>query len=418
MWIRLFSEKSIHKQMKILVAGYNTVKNGIGVSGRERLLLEISRKFLDNGIVVDAFFGNLKGKNASFLKPVSFLFGVLNPLIKRINNLIKLPSYKNRYYSELFYDICLRRKICGKYDYIITTNPWIPKTARKAKMHKIEIILLAGNPSDNLIFDLIRIEKSKINLVNNYDAFDFIKRLNKYNEFAVNVDKVITINEFTANTFQQDQYFQNSIVFNVNLVQSIIISQSPNSKLTNEEEFTSTDLNVFYLAHTTTLKGLHYLMETIINLNSSLGLKIKLYIGGAIDPSYSKIVLDKFKKYNFFEFLGPLNNQAKVLYYYNCDIFVCPSIIDMSPATVFEAMANRKPVILTEGCGNKWIIKNKINGFIAKTKDPDDLADKLMWCTTNKHLLQSMGENAFNSYVYYLSQKSQQINRIIDFIIT
>jgi len=400
--------------MKILAIGYNSVNNGQASSGRERLLIDVSKKLIKNNCEVKVFFKRAKGKNENFIKSFSLIYRVIDIILNQSCRFFKFPDYKRRYHSENLFDFFIERELKNKYDLIITTNPWIPKTSTKARLNDVKLILLSGNPSDNLIYNLIKKEKRKIGLEKYFDSFDSIDRLNKYNIFAKNVNEVITINKFTAQTFQDDKFFSNSIFFNVE------ISQLVNHKPLNTKEeiinVCNNSLNVFYLAYTSTLKGLHYLIESILKANE-LGFKTKLWIGGNIEHHFFEFLQKKFPNLkNNFVFLGNLDSKRKNWYYKNCDIFICPSLIDMSPVTVFEAMSNHKPVILTSNCGNKWIVENYVNGFVIDPFDSKFIISKLKWCYENKNKLPLMGENAFKSYEKSLEKNTSEIAKIITHI--
>ena len=180
--------------------------------------------------------------------------------------------------------------------------------------------------------------------------------------------------------------------------------------------FIDNQLNIFYLAHSTVLKGLHILLSAFRELIKNK-IRVKLFIGGGIQKSYKKYLNKNFNDlYADVAFLGPIDNTIKDIYFKKSDIFVCPSIIDMSPVTVFEAMLNKLPVIVTENCGNKWIINNYCNGFIVQSSNTDELVEKLNWCSMNKDKLIQMGENAYDTYQRYLSNNGDEIKKIISYL--
>lgn len=399
--------------MKIMSIGYNTLIDGKAASGRERLLLDISNRFISQGVDVKVYFGKIKGTADKYIYSLPLLFNILVYILRIASEFFDIALYKRRWLSELLFDFFLSFKLRKEYDCIVTTNPWIPMIARKAKKYNIKVVLLAGNPSDNVIFDLIKKEKLKIGLENEYDSFDSSIRLEKYNQFAMYVDSVITINNFTATTYLNDINFKNCEMLNVSLVQIV-----PNDSVQNQMEVLSdsTVLKVLYIAHTSTLKGLHYLLEAVELMNLEVR-KVKLMIGGSIDVPFLKFISNKYPNANKdFEFLGPINSNQKSNYFEKCDVFVTPSLIDMGPVTVLEAMIHSRPVILTENCGNKWLIEEAKNGFIVKAGNSKELFVKLKWCYKNKIQLSDMGKRAFDTLNQAFANNEVEIDRMLAFI--
>lgn len=89
-------------------------------------------------------------------------------------------------------------------------------------------------------------------------------------------------------------------------------------------------------------------------------------------------------------------------YYASADIFVSPAVFGESFGIVLlEAMASGKPVVGFANKGYKEFLKNKKGGLLAKTKDSQDLADKIEILIKDEALRKEMGERAEAEAVRY-----------------
>ncbi len=75
-----------------------------------------------------------------------------------------------------------------------------------------------------------------------------------------------------------------------------------------------------------------------------------------------------------------------------CSFFVLPSLFEVFPVVVLEAMASSKPVIAKANMGSTEVIEHGENGFLYKNKR--ELQKYLELFLSNPKLIQSMGKNA------------------------
>jgi glycosyltransferase involved in cell wall biosynthesis len=84
-------------------------------------------------------------------------------------------------------------------------------------------------------------------------------------------------------------------------------------------------------------------------------------------------------------FMGYLTEESRInLLYNSVDMFVTPSLEENLPNTIMEAMACGVPCVGFHIGGIPEMIDHKINGYIAKYKDADDLAVGIEWVLENK----------------------------------
>lgn len=128
-------------------------------------------------------------------------------------------------------------------------------------------------------------------------------------------------------------------------------------------------------------KGWEYLQKALCILSEDATMKdVSVLIFGS---GYNKKVADEipFKT----KFLGFLNDEYSLAIAYNAaTVFVVPSLADNQPTTVMESLLCGTPVIGFDIGGIPDMIVHKKNGYLAKYKDPSDLANGIKYCIENK----------------------------------
>ncbi|MDH6534237.1 glycosyltransferase [Parabacteroides sp. 52] len=83
--------------------------------------------------------------------------------------------------------------------------------------------------------------------------------------------------------------------------------------------------------------------------------------------------------------LGYISDQETMAKAYaSVDLFVIPSLEDNLPNTIMEAMACGTPSVGFETGGIPEMIDHKNNGYVARYKEAEDLADGIQWILENK----------------------------------
>lgn len=122
-------------------------------------------------------------------------------------------------------------------------------------------------------------------------------------------------------------------------------------------------------------KGFQYLVDAlkIYKKKYSHETVIRLLVLG---KGVSNLKIDGYK----IEYLGFLDDEEKISKAYSrASVFVVPSLEDTFNQSVAEAMACETPVVAFDGIGITDIVDHKVNGYLAKYKDVEDLADGIEW---------------------------------------
>jgi len=75
------------------------------------------------------------------------------------------------------------------------------------------------------------------------------------------------------------------------------------------------------------------------------------------------------------------------------DIFVLPSLSESFGIVNIEAMASGLPIIATKVGGIPEIIKDGENGFLVEPKNPEQIAERILYLLSNNNIRRSISFN-------------------------
>ena len=124
-------------------------------------------------------------------------------------------------------------------------------------------------------------------------------------------------------------------------------------------------------------KGISYFVEAVSRLvqqypdmKDNTGVAI---LGGHAEEVASQLALPSYA-------LGYVSNPSRIVSVYNAaDVFVLPSLEDNLPNTIMEAMACGVPCVGFHVGGIPEMISHQENGYVAKERDADDLAQGIRY---------------------------------------
>ena len=145
-------------------------------------------------------------------------------------------------------------------------------------------------------------------------------------------------------------------------------------------------------------KGLEYLISSVKKVPETIPLT--LYVGGdgELLEYYKQLAKDQGVE-EAVVFLGGLTDNQVVEYYNLCDIFVLPSISSIQEGfglVALEAMACKKPVIVTNIVGAAKDIEKENAGFVVRPKNVGALANAIKYLLFNEDDRKSMGRRAYD----------------------
>jgi len=152
------------------------------------------------------------------------------------------------------------------------------------------------------------------------------------------------------------------------------------------------DKYLLFIGELSEIKGFDILLHAFFKLRSKYN-DIKLVVVGK-DPKgrFLKVLTQHSDSIIYIEKVKDLTTLRNL---YRCALaFVLPSRIDSLPLTVFEAMSQGVPVVITQNVGTSEIIESYKNGLVVKVGDVNDLVEKLELIITNYELSNIIRENA------------------------
>ena len=123
-------------------------------------------------------------------------------------------------------------------------------------------------------------------------------------------------------------------------------------------------IRFLFLGYIDNRKGVFDLIEVINNNVDVFSNKIELIIGGNGEVVKLQNLIEKYQIGHIVKFVGWIQNETKIQYLQNTDIYILPSYNEGLPISILEAMSYGKPIISTDVGGIPEIVKNNENGFL------------------------------------------------------
>lgn len=142
-------------------------------------------------------------------------------------------------------------------------------------------------------------------------------------------------------------------------------------------------------------KGFYFMVKAL----NSLPFQHEIHIVGKMNDDFEKYFTNSLTKISFH---GPVDEDKMKLHYQNCHVFVLPSLQDNFPNTILESMCYATPVVAFNVGGINEIV-NSSNGYLARYKDVDDLANGIRF--VNDHFLET-SDGAFKTSLNFSYKKN------------
>lgn len=149
---------------------------------------------------------------------------------------------------------------------------------------------------------------------------------------------------------------------------------------------------VAFVGNMRPVKGTYYLLSSLKYLPQDSKVHL-LMVGEVRDSSVQKLLADKMISKRS-TFVGYRKDATALLN--ASDAFVMPSIKrEGLPRAVFEAMALKKPVVVTDVGGMKEQICNGVSGIVVPPENPKALADAFVGLENDSHLCEKYALNGY-----------------------
>lgn len=180
-----------------------------------------------------------------------------------------------------------------------------------------------------------------------------------------------------------------------------VFPASINPKLFNSQGIVRADdgvLKIVMVARFVVFKRHKDLFAALKYIKASAGPKFSLSLvgrGGEQEEEIKRLAIEAGLE-NEIHFMPVVPNEEMKAFYAAHDIFVLPSYNEAIGIVVPEAMACALPVVVSDTCGGRTFVEDGVSGFIFKTFDYFDLAEKIVKLSDVARR-QSMGERAAES---------------------
>lgn len=161
----------------------------------------------------------------------------------------------------------------------------------------------------------------------------------------------------------------------INDFNNLSIEEKISFKSKNNIESNKT--NMLIIANLIRLKGVLEFLKSFNNLSSNKKEMLQLYIAGEgpLKNEISKYIITN--KLQNVKLLGHVDYDDIKKYLQVVDLFVLPTLEDLNPLVVYEAIAAKKPILLSKYAGNKFLVKEGQNGYLFNPYDTEDTIDKI-----------------------------------------
>ncbi len=139
-------------------------------------------------------------------------------------------------------------------------------------------------------------------------------------------------------------------------------------------------------------KGIKFLIEAAPKILKSFPQTIFFIAGDGPQRVELELLVKKLNIERKVIFAGFCNDIPLVLSMF--DIFVSPSLTEGSPLGILEAMAMEKPIVATNVGGVKEILIDKKTGLLVPSKNPDQIAYRVIELLEDRTKLLTLSKNA------------------------
>lgn len=151
-------------------------------------------------------------------------------------------------------------------------------------------------------------------------------------------------------------------------------------------------LKLIFLGRINKFKGLHLLIESIINIDPLL-IQLSIF-GNSDDALYESSLKSETASNKNISWKGKLNQEDVVRTLQQYDVLcLCSTFSEMSPLVIQEAFAAGIPVIASNVYGNAEQISHNYNGLLFEFNNVNDLQEQIIRCINEPLLLVNLTKN-------------------------
>lgn len=139
-------------------------------------------------------------------------------------------------------------------------------------------------------------------------------------------------------------------------------------------------------------KGFEYLihaMKFVVNHYEDVQLVIT---GDGPERSRLQDLVASLEMKNHVKFLGRVETDLIPSFHRLSYMYVLPSIYDVCPTSILEAMASEKPVVVTSLGGQKELVIDNVNGIVVPSANAESLSKAILTLLSSERMALKMGK--------------------------
>ncbi|MDI6896449.1 glycosyltransferase family 4 protein [Methanocella conradii] len=202
-------------------------------------------------------------------------------------------------------------------------------------------------------------------------------------------DRIIAVSEWVKHDIEKYHIDGRKIVTIHNGIN--VGSFKPTSAMSVRRRYGIEGPMLLFVGRMITQKGVPYLIEAMpMVLAKHPDAKLLLVgRGSSLEKLKRKVNAMGLEKSVIFS--GYMGEEDLKEAYGTCDIFVLPSVWEVLPIAILEAMSSSRPVVCTNAGGNAELVKDGVNGYVVPMRDPRALAEKVNALLDDPEKMRAMG---------------------------
>ena len=154
---------------------------------------------------------------------------------------------------------------------------------------------------------------------------------------------------------------------------------------------------ILYLGRLHPMKGPQYLIEALPKILDRVPDTTLILVGPDHQGyrSYLERIVNDLGVSGNVRFAGPIYNvHEKMQAFAACDVFCLPSGYEGTSQSIFQAMAQGKPVVATDAGGIPFQVNNGVEGLLIPYGNPSAISRSIIRLLEDPNLARRMGDNA------------------------
>lgn len=202
-------------------------------------------------------------------------------------------------------------------------------------------------------------------------------------------DRIIAVSEWVRHDIAKYHIDERKIVPVHNGIN--VSSFKPTTATNVRQQYGIDGKMLLFVGRMITQKGVPYLIDAMpLVLNKHPDTKLLLVgRGNALEALKNKVKAMGLEKSVIFS--GYMTEEMLKEAYGTCDMFVLPSVWEVLPIAILEAMSSSRPVVCTDAGGNAELVKDGYNGYVVPMRSPGALAEKINALLDDPEKMKSMG---------------------------